>query len=520
MARDRSHSWRLPRLVLGAVVLSVSLLVASAAGGERAAAGLGDELAPPPPNVVLIMTDDQPAQTVMPKTMPNLHELIIEPGTSFNDYVVTTPLCCPSRATAMTGQYGHNNGVLQNDYAGLIDKPNVLPGWLQSAGYNTAHVGKFLNGFGAFNESQKEIAPGWDLWFTLFENKRYYRWRASKNGKTVSYGEEDSDHLTEVLNRRSARWAGKLAKQPQPFYLQVDQYAPHGAGGRDRNCLLGPVPAPRDQGRFASEPLPTPPSYNEADVSDKPAEISGRPLISEESATNITRRWRCTLESLVSVDRGIARIYRKVEAAGELDRTVFIFTSDNGYFFGEHRISRGKTEPYEENLRMPFSILVPPAYTGGLPAPATVDESTANLDLAPTILELAGAEPCLAPGVCRVMDGRSLLPLLDGTGGWPEQRALLIELAGCQYRGVRAGTQIYFEYATGPADTTGESRPTDVEHYDLAQDPYQLESLYPAPRRSPEGELELELQQRIADLSACAGLAGRDPEPASGRYCE
>ena len=264
MAREDRTDQRWRRLGFGALALLAPLAALFSAGGDRAYGGLGDPLAPPAPNIVVVMTDDQPASTVTPEAMPNLHELLIGPGTSFSDYIVTTPLCCPSRASLLTGQYGHNNGVLRNNYADLIDKDSVLPVWLQEAGYNTAHVGKYLNGFGAFSGSQKDIAPGWDLWFTLFEHKRYYGWKASKNGKVATYGNEDSDQLTDVINRRAGRWAGKLVRKPEPFYLQVDQYAPHGAGGRDRSCLLGPSPSPRDAGAFATVPLPTPPSFNEA----------------------------------------------------------------------------------------------------------------------------------------------------------------------------------------------------------------------------------------------------------------
>jgi len=510
---------RLRLLLVGTatlIVLAVGLLGASR---ERATAALGDPLAPPPPNVILIMTDDQPASTVTPVAMPNLTQLMIAQGSSFNDYVVTTPLCCPSRATTVTGEYGHNNGVLRNDYADLIGKSNVLPAWLQRAGYNTAHIGKFMNGYGSFAGGQAEVAPGWDLWFTQFENKAFYNWKASKNGKTVTYGEEDSDHLTEVTNKRATIWTKKLAKKPEPFYMQLDYYAPHGANGRDRRCLAGPVPAPRDEGLFDSQPLPEPPNFNEADVSDKPDFIKNRPLIGPVTLEQTTRRYRCTLESLRSVDRGIGKIYRKVERQGELDRTVFIFTSDNGYFFGEHRIDRAKEQPYDENLRMPLTILAPPAYRGGAPAVPSVDGLAANIDLAPTILDLADADPCRRSGKCRQMDGRSLMPLLDGSGGWPAGREVLIELNDCRYRGIRSERQMYFEHGSGPLPTNAKCMPTAVEHYDLDDDPYQLENIYPAPRRSPDGKLELELQQRMATLGLCAGIAGRDPVPDSGTYC-
>ena len=505
-------------LLIGAVTL-VAVVAGLAAGPDRRAeASLGDPLQPPPPNVVLIMTDDQPASTVTPATMPRLHKLLIDPGTSFSDYVVTTPLCCPSRATTLTGQYGHNNGVLRNDYSDLIGKSNVLPIWLRRAGYTTAHVGKFLNGYGAYSRHPRDVGPGWDLWFTQYENKAYYNWRASKNGKPRRYGFEDADHLIEVTNRQAVRWTKKLVKKPEPFYMQLDYYAPHGAPGRDRSCVGGPVPAPRDEGTFASVPLPQPPNFNEADVSDKPENVQNMPLLGAAEIEQATRHYRCTLESLRAVDRGIAKIYRKIARQGEIERTVFIFTSDNGYFYGEHRITQSKDQPYDENLRMPLTLLVPAAYRSAAPVVPNVDGLAANIDLAPTILELAGATPCRGAS-CRVMDGRSLLPLLDGSGGWPADREVMAELSGCRYRGVRTRGQMYFEDGSGPLPTNGECKPTAVEHYDIVDDPYQLENLYPAPRRTPDGELELELQKRVAELGECAGIAGRDPTPPSGEYC-
>jgi N-acetylglucosamine-6-sulfatase len=515
---------RMGSRVLGAVgaalalLAGITLLIAGPLS-QQAGAALGDPLDPPPPNIVLITTDDQPASTVTREAMPNLHERIIDPGSSFSDYIVTTPLCCPSRASMLTGQYGHNNGVLRNDYGDLIGPRNVLPRWLQRVGYTTAHVGKFLNGYGDA-AGHKTVGPGWDLWFTQFERKSYYDWKASKNGKTRVYGAEDADHLIEVTNKRAAAWANKLAKKPEPFYMQLDFYAPHGAAGRDRSCIGGPVPAPRDEGAFLNRQVPEPPSYNEPDVSDKPDFIASRPSFDAATEEQIDHRYRCTMASLLSVDRGIGKVVRRIERRGELERTVFIFTSDNGYFFGEHRLDRGKQYPYDENLRMPLAIRVPAAYRDGAPVDAEVEESVANIDLAPTILDLAGAEPCRRDGACRTMDGRSLSPLLNGTGGWPADRGLLIELQDCQYRGVRAGRQVYLEYGSGPLSTSGSCRPEAIEHYDVAADPFQLENLYPAPRRSPEGELQRELQSRIASLGRCAGIADRDPAPDSGAYCE
>ena len=511
------------RHLAAALLIAAAVTLAAVLGAnDPAAAAKGKGKLPEQPNIVLFMTDDQPAGTVIPEAMPNLFELLIAQGTTFTDYIVPTPLCCPSRAATSTGQYGHNNGVLRNLYDDLENKGSVLPVWLQKVGYETAHIGKFYNAYERSEtvESPKEVAPGWDRWFTLLEKRKYYNWKASKNGKKVRYGQRDSDHLTEVTNRIAANWTKKMVKQPDPFYLQLDFYAPHGAAGRDARCASGPAPAPRDEFRFATEPLPTPPNFNEADVSDKPAFISGRPLMDQEAIDNTTTRYRCTLESLLGVDRGIYRVYRTIERKGELDNTVFVFTSDNGYYFGAHRIPKGKSEPYEENLRMPLTILVPPAYRDGAARVPTTDAPTANIDLAPTLLELAGGEPCKNENNCRVMDGRSLMPVLDGSGSFPDKRAFIVELFDCSYRGVRYDKNIYFEYGRGPLPATGECEPSDIEHYDLAEDPWQLENLFPAPRRSADGEIQRVLEGRLNELEDCAGIAGRDPVPASGHYCE
>jgi N-acetylglucosamine-6-sulfatase len=509
---------QIPIVVATVVALAVVLL---AAPGERAEARKGKGAQdPPPPNIVLIMTDDQPAATVLPEAMPRLFDLLIDPGTSFSDYVVTTPLCCPSRATTLTGQYGHNNGILRNNYDLLRGKRNLLPVWLQKVGYQTAHLGKFMNGYEKSAETPQTVAPGWDRWFTQLERRKYYHWKASKNGRKQFYGTADEDHLTDVMNRLARRWAGKLASKRAPFYLQLDYFAPHGGAGRDSRCRAAPVPAPRDEGAFDGTQAPRPPSFNEADVSDKPSFIRSRPLMDEQTIERVDQRYRCTLESLLGVDRGIAEVHRKIAKAGELNRTIFIFTSDNGYFFGEHRIPKGKEYPYDENVRMPLTILVPPAYRDEAPVQPTIDTAIANVDLAPTILDLAGAEPCRNSRRCRTMDGRSLMPLLDGSGGFPDDRAFLIELFDCSYRGVRTEGEFYLEHGRGPIEPRGGCKPTEIEHYDLGSDPFQLDNLYPAPRRSVDGRLELELVERMDELSECAGIAGRDPAPKSGAYCE
>lgn len=507
------------RPLLAAILVLLALLVCAAAssGAEAGAAkkpqkGSG---AMEQPNIVMIMTDDQAPRTEIPEAMPNLFGKLIPKGTRFTDYVVTTPLCCPSRASFMTGQYGHNNGVLRNVYADLKEPGNVLPTWLQRAGYNTAHVGKFLNAYEANIGGPAAVAPGWDLWFTQLEKRRYYKWKASQNGEVRHFGSDDNDHATAVTNAYATRWTKRLVRKDAPFYMQVDQYAPHTSTGRDSRCAGGPVPEPRDEHRFDTYAVPQPPNYNEEDVSDKPASVRERTSLTPEETADIERRYRCTLEALYGVDRGIGDIVDVLKNKGELNNTVFFVTSDNGLFYGEHRIPKGKPSPYEENVNMPLTVVVPPKYRDRSELVATTNQPTANIDLAPTMLELADAEPCRSKRNCRTMDGRSLMPLMDGSGRWPNPRAIGFELGACDFRGVRYESQVLFQYAT--ENELGGCDPTGVEFYDLINDPFQLGNLASLDQYATN---EANLKELAAQIGDCAGLPNRDPEPESGHYCQ
>ena len=468
------------------------------------------------PNIVTVMTDDQAKSTVLPESMPNLFTKLMPRGTTYTNYSVTTPLCCPSRAAYLTGEYGHNNGVLRNFYPDLKQKRNVLPSWLQHAGYNTAHVGKFLNSYEQGELGPAAVAPGWDLWFTELEKRRYYNWKASKNGKVRHYGTDDDDHATKVTSDFAVRWTKRLARKKAPFYMQVDYYAPHTSTGRDTRCASGPVPEPIDEHRFDTYPLPIPPNFDESDVSDKPSDIKGRARLTADDRATIERRYRCTLESVYGIDRGLGRIMSTLKRKRELNDTVIIFTSDNGFFYGEHRIAKGKPDPYEENVTMPLTIAVPPRFRDRAPIVPTSAAPAANIDLAPTILDLADTDSCRTKRVCRTMDGRSLMPIMDGEGGFPNPRAIGYELYDCDYRGVRLDGQVYIEHS---AETAGGCTRTDTEYYDLRDDPYQLNNLFPAPNGSGAADAIDRLEGLTETIKDCAGIEGRDPEPPSGHYC-
>jgi N-acetylglucosamine-6-sulfatase len=504
-------------VVVGAVLLSQSASPASAAPGDK-------------PNVVMVVTDDQRFDSFDKRAMPATKKLIADKGTVFTDTIVTTPTCCPSRATMLTGQYGHNNGVIANSpgYRALVEPGNTLPVWLKEEGYQTAHLGKYLNGYQGAVDTRTEVAPGWDQWHTLLTPRQYYGYALAVNGKEEKFGNKDRDHFTRVINRETAHVIKRFASKGDPFYVQVDQFAPHTESGTSEGatrCKGGAVPDPRDDELFERVKLPATPNFNERDVTDKPSFIRDRDRLDSSGKRKVAKRIGCRLASLRGVDRGVKKIVQTLKREDQLDNTVIIFTSDNGYFQGEHRISVNKTFPYEEALRVPLAIRVPPGVAGGGGA-GKVKELVSNIDLAPTILDLAGAEPCNGSG-CRVMDGRSLVPLLKGGGGgFPANRSLVLEYGRerdktgllCEYTGIRDPNRMYMEY-TGLASNGGCDPIEEGELYDLGGDPFQLENLF-RPNGSG-GNGQGGLRAKLEELRDCAGIAGRDPQPPGGAsYCE
>ncbi len=489
------------------------------------------------PNIVLIQTDDQTLASLNRKTMPRTMRLLADRGTTFNNHAVASPLCCPSRASLLTGQYPHNHRVLANSpgYQALDGKRNTLPAWLQRAGYLTAHVGKFLNRYDQYLTRSAAAAPGWDEWVTMLPPYGYFDYDLGVNGKRVSYGNTRSDYLTTVLNREARRVVAEQLPRKRPLFLALDQFAPHGqttekAGG----CGLSAVPLPGDFRRFARAQLPSPPSFDETDMSDKPSFRRILSRLPEGRIASMRENYRCRLGTLRAVDRGVGRIYHAVKSAGEIDRTVFIFTSDNGFLQGEHRIPAQKAQPYEEAVRVPLVIKVPRGFRRGTERVNEIDEATSNIDLAPTILQLARGEPCRSKTTCRVMDGRSLLGLLTRRSlAWPEDRAVLLEFTSghqrnnveesCNFSALRTVEYSFVEYRSIPNPRTGRCQTTEqYELYDLGSDPYQLDNLA---TETESAAAAIDGQQRslaleLADLGRCAGIAGRDDHVDDRPYCE
>jgi N-acetylglucosamine-6-sulfatase len=442
------------------------------------------------PNVVVIMTDDQSLESL--RVMPNVRTLLADKGVTFDNNFVSYSLCCPSRSTFLTGQYAHNHTVWGNTAPNggyyKLDSTNTLAVWLQRAGYQTILLGKYLNQYGTQNPT--EVPPGWGEWYGSVDptTYRYYNYTLNENGRLVTYGTGTANYQTDVYTRKAVDIIGRQAADPRPFFLWLTYLAPHSGGPRDPDDPTGqstPSPAPRHRNVFATQPLPMPPSFNEADVSDKPAGIRNRPLMTNAKIAAVKENYQQRLESLLAVDEGVNQIVSRLQAIGELDNTYIIFTSDNGFFHGEHRVPAGKVLLYEPSVRVPLIIRGP-----NIPAGKHRSQFVANIDLAPTIVSVTGATPG------RRMDGMPLLkfardPLLYSG------RDILLETP--TYAAVRSPNWLYAEHTTG-----------ERELYNLARDRDELTSLHNDLRLM---RTKTNLAMRLARLKGCAGaVCRRGPE--------
>jgi N-acetylglucosamine-6-sulfatase len=463
--------------------------------------------AKPRPNVIVIETDDQTQEEM--RVMRNTLNLIGAQGTTFDNSFVTLSLCCPSRSSFLTGQYAHNHGVLSNGPPNggfrKLDHTNTLPVWLRQAGYNTALVGKYLNGY----KVTDGIPPGW----TEFHgglNLSFFNWTLNDNGTLVRYGSNPADYQTDVLSAKAVDVIKRRVPESKPLFMWVTYHAPHSGGPRESDDPkgLGTVNVGRYKDYFASEQLPDMPSFNEADVSDKPLGIRNRPVLTPQRIAAIREAYQQQLESLLSVDDGVKAIVDALRASGELENTLLVFTDDNGFFHGQHRVPSGKVLLYEPSIRVPLLMRGP-----GVPKNRHLKQMVANIDLAPTIVDAANAK------AARVMDGKSLLPLVaHPSTQWG--RDLLIERgptgakrAGTamgeigngdsgnqgktaapgdrQFVAIRTPRFLYAEYSNG-----------EKELYDLKTDPDELNNVAGQAGFAP---LEAELASRLVRLKNCSG---------------
>lgn len=539
------------RTVLHSLALGV---VAALAATGAAASEAGAEQGGQRPNIVVIQVDD--AVTGDLRFMPKIRRHLIRRGVRFRRFFNSYPLCCPARTTLLTGQFAHNHRVLSNfesndggyytfsSLPGELNQSNSLGPWMQKAGYRTALVGKYLNEYGALD--RREVPPGWDRWAALIDHSTYdyFNYAMNVDGRVRFWGDrkyarqqlrlatlgiEDPpesflellalfreafvpydefgsarprDYSMDTNGRFAARFISEAAPSRRPFFLYYAPPAPHAEDTNHQQGLRpgAPEPDPRPPYRYRDAyeyaHAPRSPAFNEADVSDKAANIRDLPKLTPAQVAEIDDNYRGRLGALRSVDDQVGLILRRLRRAGELRDTYILFSSDNGYIQGEHRLRSSKFLPFESSIRIPMVIRGP-----GIERGAKIDGSAIDVDLAPTILEIAGAKPG------RTMDGLSLLPAARGERRLPRRDVPLealrplfrfftpITAFDVPYYGVRAARFKYVRWSFG-----------ESELYDLREDPHELDNLAQLPEYA---DVVARLEARAATLQDCAGAACR-----------
>jgi N-acetylglucosamine-6-sulfatase len=456
------------RIAAMLALLSLSLGVTTPSRSD-AIASTGDSR----PNIVFILTDDQRWDSMFPDEqghlqMQNVTHLLGDRGMTLSNYFLNVALCCPSRTTIMRGQYAQSTGVYNIDgyYGGYQafhrngdDLSNVAT-WLHDGGYRTGLIGKYLNGYDV--PEARIVPPGWDVWNALTDVD-YYNFSESVNGKLTRFAWPL--YQTDVLRTQALAFIQEVP-QDQPLFLYWAPHAPH----------FPAIPADPDLDACPwLKDYQPPPSFNEADVSDKPPAVQ-KPPMSRWNIDQISRFRLLQCRSLQDVDRSVGDIVNELDVQGRLANTLFIYSSDNGIMYGEHRIVMHKNVGYEEAIHSPFIA----RWDGVIPAGTTDDHLAGNVDLAPTLAEVAGVTPPYQP------DGVSLLPILNGSGVSDWREAFLIEHGGgrdivppfCGVRTVASFTEglehggvpfkyIWYFSTDGP----------NVELYDLQADQWEDDNL-------------------------------------------
>jgi arylsulfatase A-like enzyme len=466
----------------------IVLLLAAIAAGGLAITGIlfgatqpGDAQVTEHPNIVFVMTDDLDEQPM--QQLSGIRNIMGSNGTTFNNAYVTYSLCCPSRATILRGQYPHNHQIIGNSspqggegkFRSLgLDKSTVAT-WLNSAGYQTKYIGKYMNGYGG-----SYVPPGWDEWFVLKGDPT--DGRINQDGQEIAL----SGHSTDVFAGQASDFIQRSATNSAPFFVTVGTFAPHDP----------PPVADRYKSFFANTALPRPPNFDEENVSDKPQYIKSYPPLTDTQISSMQSLYRQRLRSMLSVEDLLRQVIGTLRDTGELSNTYIFFTSDNGYHLGNHRVyPGGKRLPYEEDIGVPLMVRGP-----GVPAGAVRDQLVMNTDFAPTMADLAGVS---TPAF---VDGSSVAPLLTDSPPSTWRQAFLEEGwldpgTGAPkvptHKGVHTQNHMFVEYDTG-----------ERELYDLNADPYQLLSM---PQDGNE-QLYSELGARLNNLKDCAGDACRAAE--------
>jgi arylsulfatase A-like enzyme len=443
------------------------------------------------PNIVFVLTDD--LSWNMMKYLPQVRKLQRK-GTTFTNFFTVNSLCCPSRSAIFTGEYPHDNGVFRNvgsdgGYSGYVNHGNEQKSFavaLQQAGYHTGFMGKYLNGY---RPRKNPAAPGWDDWVVAGNGYHEYNYVLNENGTKRRYGSKPSDYLTDVLAGKAADFIDRAAAGQRPFMLEVASFAPH----------MPATPAPRDRKAYPKIKGPRTPAYNRL-PSNAPAWLKTVPPLKDKEKKSGDQAFAKRVRSALAVDDMVGRLRRQLKAEGLAKNTYFVFSSDNGFHIGEHRLRRGKQTAYDTDIRVPLVVSGPK-----VPAGRTMSAMTSTIDLCPTFAAIGGAKLKGRP------DGVSMLGLWHGKHPANWQQAVLVEhrTDGTMspkdpdyqtskhgdpptYQAIRTRTAMYAEYDGGQR-----------EYYDLRKDPNELHNLagkLPARKLDP-------IKKALAALRSCHGAA-------------
>jgi arylsulfatase A-like enzyme len=446
---------------------------------------------------VFILADDQDMQS-MPY-MPKLNSLIASQGVTFRQSFGTTSLCAPSRASLLTGLYGHNHTVRSNQvpqggesvFAAAGHEASNAATWLKTAGYRTILVGKYMNAYPTGAETF--IPPGWDDWHADYapagdpDSGNYLDWFINDNGVIAQSSGSQADYLTDVLTKRAVAALQQAAAGTQPFFLYLAPPGPHTPALRPDRYIPN----------FSDLNAPRTPNFDEFDLSNEPAWLRDYEPFTDRDLKRIDQLYRDRLASMLAVDDMVEQVVQTLQTAGKLDNTFIVFSSDNGFLLGPHRFPHGKGAPFEESIRVPLVVRGP-----GVPVGQTQDALVLNIDIAPTFAAWGRAS---AP----TLDGRSLDGILKGSTPSDWRKDFLIEnwqnvgdpddpsnqKGGIPtHAGVRTLTAKYVEYVTG-----------ETEYYDLVADPFELYNI--AAVATPATIQPL--AARLAVLKACQGASCR-----------
>ena len=443
--------------------------------------------------------------------MPHVQEMERR-GLTFSDYFVSDSLCCPSRSSIFTGDFPHDTGVFSNTGADggferfhdRGDDQHTFAVALQDAGYRTAMMGKYLNGYMQLPASSgipnTYVPPGWSEWDVAGWGYDQYDYDLNQDGTLHHYGHQPSDYLTDVLAGKGADFIDSSAQAGTPFFLELATFAPH----------FPYTPAPQDAHSFRGLRAPEPPSFDRTPTG-APRWLADHGPLGPAQIRRIDRVFRRRVRSVQAVDRMIGRIEDTLSAEGVADNTYLVFSSDNGFHTGEYRLMPGKLTAFDTDIHVPLVVVGP-----GVPAGATTGAMAENIDLAPTFAAIAGTS--------MAADGRSLLSLFSGTTPLDWRQAVLVEHHGPDLRGfdpdfqqpasgnprtyeaIRTHGFLYVRYNDG-----------EREFYDLQTDPFELHNLAGQLPADALAKLNLAVAavQNCHDARACWVAMGGGEGPAS-----